>query len=300
MQVRSGDICILQNPKIWNQKLGPEEIIPVNDFNVKTTTLTAWEKHWNGKPVEYHDGLRKFLNDWRNGMITDTGKWNSGRNQDKLWTYDIKYVVNGRELSETMTFDPMYWFVWPETTDWHYRLFSGVSNFDGNSPGNQFHLAISDKDGDVRRAKLNTLHDFPKSHIISGETDVYNPITQMMMHDWEFDSFASKKCESKKIRRHGCVTMYWIKNKKHGFVYNEWLCEDDFHLRFRKDCDPTFMYGTRMGYIREYRGGFAWNYVEDFVRNVLNGCPDQNVPSIQIEKYMRKESTQIKINFHLE
>lgn len=299
MQARSGDIVHAQHPGIYGVNLKPDQIIPINTFNAQTSLLTAWENEWYGEPQGKIDILEEFHFDWTRGYIEPDGKCNTSFKQQQEGRIWQKNYIDGI----LMKFKPAWWNLWPDTFLKYNPVDSAVSQFDGPSPGNQFHLPLDDVDPDVRYAKSRRMHDHPKNYIPMGETDVFNPITKFWMHDWNWD-LKSKTVKIPLKRKHkpvyygGWLCVYAIKHPL-GFVTLEYVSEQNPGDLYLLSNNPMFKDYQRIGYIREYRGGYAYNYTEDFVRNVLIGHPDINDSSVQIEKFL-SPNKQIKINFYPE
>lgn len=290
---RSGEYVRVQRPSLWGVIPDQNEIIPATDFNLTTLLMGCWKelvKDTGGIQGVAYVVYCTFFAHWKAGLVTDECIEIS---TSKRWTR------RGSDNKDYVA-SPKWFMLFPESAQYYHRAGYAVSNHDGEAPGNEARIAITNSSSLARKKLSNKLYDIGKSYIGMGTTNIYNPITKYSIDNWDIDKSTSELFNdntAKQVAGNICLTAYWKMNKEYGFVFVDYIPEKRFGAKYDETGDLHYRVYEKIGFIREWQQDYCWNYALDYARNTIDGNNEDNNPHEQINKFINTVSSkEIKIN----
>jgi hypothetical protein len=258
MLARNGDLVHVQDPRIIHDYgLSPKKIIPIGYPTYVISALDAWYKCVATGSDDLRDAIKKWYEEWEDGLVNDDGHWYTGGK----W----KHTTTANKIIE---YDSRWIWLKPATQYRYYKLHSGVSHYDKAAPGSDgWQPQKRPSNGADGNFHYPTVYDGAKQFIVHGKTDIFNPIqsTRMFMQmkitnengDTVFvdDEEAMKK--KNRVRKDGAMSVYYKEYITHakwnlGFTLPEYLCGDTYGEVYLKTMDPTYKYWRSVGTVTDF------------------------------------------------
>lgn len=307
MIVNTADLTFLTNTRIFDDLkiVEPKTILPSNVPNLIIAFIEAWEDiiHTAAYPDIKRELLEEFFWDWKQGIVTDSGKFKRGGSVwEKTITSGLHTYKNGKTINVankfTFTFEPRWYYLNEETACHYFPMHGGCSVFDKITSENPNR---DPTDSNMERAsKFRKANGEVKNFVLTGITDVNNMICAESFEESTDKTGLSMEIYKNNIFVNGKVSCYFLKSQmvafdqKIDFVYPEFRCAPVYGASYIKEYDVRYKYYQKCSNVRDYFGGYCYPLVATFYDEIVEALKTGKSVTPEKKESMQKRYIEVE------